>query len=85
MSKQEQTNHRMVVDGNLVSIDHTEKWTFKTGETAEHRFCTMHEVKDGLIYRWSDFWDVNKFVLQFPGWFLKEMMKSTAADFTDPT
>jgi sugar phosphate isomerase/epimerase len=45
----------------------------------------MHEIKDGLVYRWSDYWDMQKFVGQFPAWFLEEMMKSTAADFTDWT
>ena len=54
---------------------------FKKG--GQHRFVTMHEMKDGLIYRWSDFWDMQKFVGQFPEWFLGEMMKSTADDFTD--
>ena len=43
----------------------------------------MHEMKDGKVYRWSDYWDVNKFISQFPEWFLEEMMKSTADDFTD--
>ncbi len=83
LEKQEQTIHQLIVDGDAACYEHTEKWTFKTGETAEHKFCTVHELKDGLIVRWSDYWDVNKFVGQFPGWFIEEMMKSTAADFTD--
>ena len=82
LSKQEQTTHHLAGDGDMVFLDHTEKWTFKTGETAEHRFCTMHEIKDGLVYRWSDFWDMNKFVGQFPQWFLEEMMKASEADFS---
>ena len=41
----------------------------------------MHEMKDGLVYRWSDFWDMNKFVSQFPDWFLEEMAKASAEDF----
>ena len=83
LSKQEQTTHRLACDGNLVFMDHTEKWTFKTDETAEHRFCTMHEIKDGLVWRWSDFWDMNKFVGQFPQWFLEEMMKASEDDFSN--
>ena len=81
LSKQEQTTHQLVCEGNVVFMDHTEKWTFTSGETAQHRFCTMHELKDGLVSRWSDHWDMNKFVGQFPQWFLEEMMKATAADF----
>ena len=83
LSKQEQVTHHLVVEGDTVFLDHTETWTFKTGETAAHTFATMHEMKDGLVYRWSDYWDMQKFVGQFPDWFLEEMMKSTADDFTD--
>jgi len=82
LSMQEQTTHHLAAEGNMVFIDHTEKWTFTSGETAEHRFCTMHEVTDGLVSSWSDFWDMNRFVSQFPAWFLEEMMKSTADDFS---
>jgi len=83
LQKQEQVTHHIASDSDVVFLDHTETWTFKSGETAGHTFCTMHEMKDGKVYRWSDYWDVNKFVGQFPEWFLEEMMKSTADDFTD--
>lgn len=83
LSKQEQITHSLAGEGDLVFLEHTEKWTFKTGETAEHKFCTVHEMRDGKVLRWSDYWDMNKFVGQFPAWFLEEMMKSTAADFSD--
>ncbi|MBT8149812.1 MAG: nuclear transport factor 2 family protein [Gammaproteobacteria bacterium] len=83
LSKQEQETHSICANGDIVTLEHTEKWTFKTGETAAHRFCTVHEIKDSKVVRWSDYWDMNKFVGQFPGWFLEEMMKSTADDFTD--
>jgi ketosteroid isomerase-like protein len=83
LQKQEQVTHHIAADGDMVFIDHTEKWTFKSGETAAHTFVSMHEIKDGLIYRWSDYWDMQKFVGQFPGWFIEEMVKASAADFTD--
>ena len=83
LKRQEQLTHHLAADGDVVFLDHTETWTFKTGETASHTFVTMHELKDGLIYRWSDYWDMQKFVGQFPAWFIEEMMKSTAADFSD--
>jgi ketosteroid isomerase-like protein len=82
LDKQEQVTHHIAADGDVVFLDHTETWTFKTGEKVGHTFATMHEMKDGKVYRWSDYWDVNKFVGQFPGWFLEEMMKSGAGDFT---
>ena len=42
----------------------------------------MHELQDGKIIKWSDFWDVNNFVGQFPESFLKIMAESQGADFT---
>ena len=81
LQSQEQTTHHIAADGDVVFLDHTEKWTFKTGETAQHTFATMHEIRDGLVYRWSDYWDMNKFVGQFPAWFIEEMMKHTPEDF----
>ena len=83
LTKQEQVTHHIAADGDVVFLDHTETWTFTTGETAAHTFASMHEIRDGLVYRWSDYWDMQKFAGQFPAWFLEEMMKSTAADFSD--
>jgi hypothetical protein len=41
----------------------------------------MHELRDGKISRWSDFWDVSGFVGQFPQWFLEEMAKHNESEF----
>ena len=62
-----------------IAFDHL--WTFKTGETATNRFATVHQMRAGKIYRWSDIWDVNKFVSQFPAWFLEIMAAAHASDF----
>jgi ketosteroid isomerase-like protein len=83
LSKQEQVLHHIAADGDVVFLDHTETWTFKTGEQVAHTFATLHEMKDGKVSRWSDYWDVQKFVGQFPPWFLEEMARSSAADFSD--
>lgn len=82
LQKQEQVTHHLVAEGDVVFLDHTETWTFKTGEVASHTFATMHEMKDGKVYRWSDYWDVGKFAGQFPAWFVEEMMKSSSDDFS---
>ena len=48
-----------------------------------HTLASVHEIEDGLILRWSNYWDIQKFVGQFPAWFIEEMMKASADDFTD--
>ena len=78
LQKQEQFTHHIIAEGDVVFLDHTETWTFKSGEIASHTFATMHEIKDGLVYRWSDYWDMQKFVGQFPGWFLESGAGSEA-------
>jgi ketosteroid isomerase-like protein len=83
LSEHTHTIHHMVCEGDVVFLDHTEGWTFKTGEKAAHTFATMHEMKDGKVAKWSDYWDVSGFVGQFPQWFLEEMAKSSQADFSD--
>ncbi len=83
LTSQEQELHHLAADGDVVFLDHTETWIFKTGEKVSHTFATLHVMKDGLVVRWSDYWDVQGFVGQFPAWFLQEMARHTAADFSD--
>ncbi len=75
--------HHLVCEGDVVFLDHTEVWTFKTGEKATNQFATLHEMKDGKVAKWSDYWDVSGFVGQFPKWFLEHMAKHSQSDFTD--
>ena len=77
----EHTVHHLACEGDVVFLDHTEEWTFKTGEKATNQFATLHEMKDGKIARWSDYWDVSGFVAQFPHWFVEEMARHSQADF----
>jgi ketosteroid isomerase-like protein len=77
------TIHHIVCEGDVVFLDHTEVWTFETGEKATNQFATLHEMKDGRVAKWSDYWDVSGFVGQFPAWFLEEMARHSEADFTD--
>ena len=77
------TIHHIVADGDVVMLDHSESWTFSSGEKAEHTFATLHELRDGKVVRWSDFWDVAGFVGQFPKWFLEKMAAHSPSDFGD--
>ena len=76
LEKQEQVTHHIISEGDTVFLDNTKKWTFKSSETAKHQFATMHEMKDGKVNRWSDFWDDNKFIGQFTDWYLEVMANS---------
>ncbi|PHV66846.1 nuclear transport factor 2 family protein [Williamsia muralis] len=47
----------LVENGQDVMYEHTETWTWPTGETATLAFVTVHKVIDGRITLWKDYWD----------------------------
>jgi limonene-1,2-epoxide hydrolase len=61
-------NHAGVLlsDGSDVMYEHSETWTFETGEQGVLRFVTVHKVEshDGQtkITVWKDYWDMNSLV-----------------------
>jgi len=48
-----------VSNGVDTLYEHSETWTFKTGEQGLLRFVTVHKVHDGKITLWKDYWDMN--------------------------
>src|ERR1700747_3696400 len=41
-----------------VMYEHSETWTFTTGEQGLLRFVTVHKVIDGKVTVWKDYWDM---------------------------
>jgi limonene-1,2-epoxide hydrolase len=56
----------LVSDGADVLYEHSETWTFATGEQGVLRFVTVHKVEDGKITVWKDYWDMNSLVAFAP-------------------
>ncbi|HTX95504.1 MAG TPA: limonene-1,2-epoxide hydrolase family protein [Mycobacterium sp.] len=52
----------LVSNGSDVMYEHSETWTFSTGEQGVLRFVTVHKVVDGKITLWKDYWDMNSLV-----------------------
>ena len=52
----------LVSNGSDVIYEHSETWTFETGEQGVLRFVTVHRVADGKITVWKDYWDMNSLV-----------------------
>jgi limonene-1,2-epoxide hydrolase len=57
-------NHKglLVSNGSDVIYEHSETWTFASGERGVLRFVTVHKVEDGKITVWKDYWDMNSLV-----------------------
>ena len=44
-------------DGGVVITEHTEHWTWATGEQVSLPFVSVQQVDDGIILLWKDYWD----------------------------
>ena len=47
----------LLADGDDVMYEHSETWTFATGEVLVLPFVTVHRVRDGRVSLWKDYWD----------------------------
>jgi limonene-1,2-epoxide hydrolase len=56
----------LVSNGSDVMYEHSETWTFQTGEQGVLRFVTVHKVVDGKIAVWKDYWDMNSLIAFAP-------------------
>jgi limonene-1,2-epoxide hydrolase len=44
-------------DGGIVITEHTEHWTWETGEQVSLPFVSVQQIDDGTILLWKDYWD----------------------------
>ena len=44
-------------DGDVVMYEHSETWTFATGEVVQLPFVSVHRVRGGKVALWKDYWD----------------------------
>ncbi|HEY8544399.1 MAG TPA: nuclear transport factor 2 family protein [Acidimicrobiales bacterium] len=47
----------MAADGDTVLFEHSETWTWPTGETVTLPFVTVHRVVGDRVTLWRDYWD----------------------------
>ena len=56
----------LVVDGPDAMYEHSETWTFSTGERGVLKFVTVHKValrdNEAKVIVWKDYWDMNSLV-----------------------
>ena len=74
--------HRVVGEGDQVLIEHTETWHFETGEKIVNHFLTVHELRDGLVTLWRDYWDLGTLMSQAPAWWIERLAKFNEAEFS---
>jgi limonene-1,2-epoxide hydrolase len=68
----------MVADGDVVMTEHAETWHWHTGEEVTLPFCSVHELRDGRILRWWDYWDLQTLLGAAPSWWIDHIMQGWA-------
>jgi limonene-1,2-epoxide hydrolase len=64
----------IVADGDLVVTEHAELWQWHTGESVLLPFVSVHELRDGKIVRWHDYWDMQTLMNAAPQWWVEHIM-----------
>ena len=64
----------MVAEGDTVMTEHSETWHWHTGEQVTLPFVSVHELRDGAIVRWWDYWDLQTLMNAAPEWWITHIM-----------
>ena len=75
----------LLTNGVDAMYEHSEKWTWETGETAFQHFVTVHKVVDDKITLWKDYWDMGGLVAQAPATWVEDLAKADASWVFDAT
>jgi len=73
----------MIAEGNLVMTEHTERWTFHTGEVIDHPFVSVTELRGDKICRWHDYSNIANITDRAPAGGL-ERIRAAAGDSARP-
>ncbi len=65
----------MVAEGDMVILEHSEEWHWKTGELVVLPFVSVFEIQDGTITRWWDYWDLGTLMNAAPAWWVEHIMQ----------
>jgi ketosteroid isomerase-like protein len=69
----------MIGEGDLVMTEHTERWTFHTGEVIDHSFVSVTALRDGRICRWHDYSNIPNITDNAPAWWLERISNAARA------
>jgi limonene-1,2-epoxide hydrolase len=80
-------NHDGVLVGNGEDVlyEHSETWTWHTGEVAVLPFVSVHKVRNGRIVVWKDYWDMGALVNAAPSDWLADLANADTSWVFDAT
>ena len=65
----------LVAGEHVVMTEHVEHWEWPTGETMALDVASVHEIRDGKIIRWCDYWDMNVLTAAAPQWWFEHVLQ----------
>ncbi len=65
----------LVAGDDAVMTEHVEHWEWPTGETMALPVASVHELRDGMITRWWDYWEMNVLTAAAPQWWFEHVMQ----------
>jgi limonene-1,2-epoxide hydrolase len=75
----------LVADGDDVMYEHSETWTFSSGEVLELPFVSVHRVRDGRVSLWKDYWDYAALTTAAPAAWLDSLATADTSWLFDAT
>jgi limonene-1,2-epoxide hydrolase len=72
-------------EGGLVMLEHSETWTWGTGESVTLPIATVHRVVDGTITLWRDYWDYQTLMGAAPAWWVEQTTTGDLSWLIDAT
>lgn len=75
----------LLSNGTDVMYEHSETWTWTSGETALLPFVTVHKVDGGKIRLWKDYWDFGAIANSAPPDWLENLAKADTSWVFDAT
>ena len=79
----------LVVNGADAMYEHSETWTWASGQVAVLSFVTVHRVVEengtGKITLWKDYWDMGSMVSQAPSTWLEDLAQADTSWIFDAT
>lgn len=75
----------IVADGEHVMYEHSETWTFVSGESFVLPFATVHRVVDGKVTIWKDYWDFGAIANHAPDGWLESLADADTSWVFDAT
>lgn len=75
----------LVSEGDIVMYEHSETWTFDTGEQVQLPFVSVHRIQDGKISLWKDYWDFGAVANAAPPGWLESLSSADMSWMFDAT